>query len=101
MQSRINKNITDIEKTLNVGIHYDLSKKGFFPKEWLQAPVSAKAERIKISDLLRATETIKRFFEAYPRKLIQNNLSNIYLVQKLNDLPPKNRYGFWGEGHDY
>lgn len=84
--------INDIEYEYGVQINYIYNKENFFPVSWIKPPISAYGEQVDIKEVKRTIPIIKEFLSAYPKEVIQKNLTDIYL---LNDMIFYNTEG-WG-----
>ena len=80
----INKDKIDkIRKTYGINIHYRYDRKKCFPQSWLRPPISAKGSQISSKEAERLLTIIEEFLSKYPKRVLLINLSDIYLLGKL------------------
>lgn len=72
-----------IEKKFGVQIAYDYDASAFFPKQWLEAPISAEGSQIALTEVERMLPIIDRFLSSYPEAVLKKNLKAIYLLNEL------------------
>lgn len=80
----IEKQIQNIKQKFNVQVHYLYSQKEYFPKGWLKAPISAEGGQLSYDEVKRILPLIQKALSAYPKPVLNKNLQNIYLLNKLN-----------------
>lgn len=71
------------EQIQGVEVHYTYERQQFFPTAWLTADVNCLGTQVGAADAGRAVPLIEQFLAAYDRAVIQNNLTDIYLLGDL------------------
>lgn len=79
----IEKQIHTIKQTFNVQVHYLYSSQKYFPEKWLKAPISGEGGQLALDEVERILPLIQKALSAYPRSVIEENLVNVYLLNKL------------------
>jgi len=75
--------LSEIRCESSVTIHYKFHKENYFPSRWLKPPILANGTQIKITETKRLIPIIENFLSFYPKKVIRDNLKNIYLISDL------------------
>ncbi len=86
---RIQKMIDAINSAYGVTVHYKYDAEAFFPPSWLRKPISGRAYQMPEKEVERLLPVVEKFLSAYPKRVIQENLTDIYLVSDLE---------FYGQG---
>jgi len=83
LESEIRTTIAQIKDAYGIDIHYRYDAKSFFPQEYLYLPVSAQGSQVSLKHVKSILPIIETFLSKYPREVIWKNLSDIYLLGKL------------------
>ena len=83
IDAEITTQVSKIMDVYGVKIHYRYDPESFFPKEYSTPPASAKGSQISLRHARNLLPIIEQFLSTYPRELVKKNLSDIYLVGKL------------------
>ncbi|XOV91447.1 MAG: hypothetical protein ACFHWX_14660 [Bacteroidota bacterium] len=72
----------EIEENYGIYVKYEYSE-SFFPKNWLQPPISANGYQLDYFEAGRMEPIIDDFLSPYSYAFLQVNLHKIYLLKKL------------------
>jgi hypothetical protein len=76
--------IARIWKEFGVRVHVKYDPDSYFHTIWKRAPISAHGIQIEPDGAIRITRLIPDFLAMYPRALIADNLSSVYLLKSLS-----------------
>ena len=79
IETRIDK----IEADYGVKIHRKFDRVAFFPKKWLEEPISGQGRQMSAEEVQRVVAAAARFLSEYPKEVLEANLTDIYLVSGL------------------
>jgi len=79
IETRIDK----IEADYGVKIHHKFDRVAFFPKKWLVEPISGQGRQMSAEEAQRVVAAAERFLSEYPKEVLEENLTDIYLVSGL------------------
>ncbi|MDH3475142.1 MAG: putative zinc-binding metallopeptidase [Rhodospirillales bacterium] len=80
---RVKAETARIREDFGVEVHFLYEPKQYFPRGWRAAPISATGAQLPLDEVERVLPAIRASLERYPRQLIRDNLSDIYLVSGL------------------
>jgi hypothetical protein len=81
---RVKAETARIREDFGVEVHFLYEPKRYFPRDWRAAPISATGAQLPLDEVERVLPVIRTALERYPRQLIRDNLSDIYLVSGLS-----------------
>ncbi len=73
---------TVVSYDASVTISRDTSSE-IFPAEWSRTPILAHAEPLSDDEALRAITAIRQALDKYPKRIVDNNLSIVHIISKL------------------
>ena len=77
------KRLKHLETEYGLMIHYEYDRQRFFPASWLRQPIAVRGGQVDTKELPRLAEVIEEFLSRYPKKVIRDDLKQVYLVSDL------------------
>ncbi len=74
----LSRQLVHIEKRYGLSVRYTIGQ-GFFPGEWLDAPISASATPIPENEIKRTVSLIMEALRLYPDTVVKNSLRAVHL----------------------
>lgn len=72
-----------LEQAYGVSLRVDASSEDFIPRGWKRRPIFGRAEAIDAIEANRVLPVLNRFFESYPRAVLDRDLRAVHLARRL------------------
>ena len=87
-----------VSKAYGVTVYFEYSREAFFPEQWRKKPGLYYGEPVAARQRDRGAFLVEKFLDAYPSDIIEDNLSGVYLLGRIQAMGHEIAGTYYGKG---